>query len=149
MITIRPSQMSDIHDLGILWNKMHSEELGPGVVSDYLFWELVVGQAIHSNKDFVCFIAIDDDSPVGFIMGNRYYEPSDSRIHGISQHIYVLPEYRNTGTAMRLYRSLAKTFKTLGVQVISLYCLPARTSFWIRKGFKPVQTMFSKELKHD
>jgi len=148
MIKVRPAELSDLHDLGTLWVEMVGEEFGNNVWADELYWERVIGVAIEGDKNFVMFIAEDDNTPVGFIMGQIYYEPSDSKMHGISQHIYVVPEYRHTGVAIRLYHTLAKTMKSMGVEVMSLYCIPSRSEFWARKGFKPIQTMFSKELKN-
>jgi GNAT superfamily N-acetyltransferase len=148
MITVRPAEISDLYDLSVMWTDMVREELGKYYQPDYLFWENIVGKALETDKNFVMLIAEDDDSPVGFIMGNRYYEPADSKVHGISQHIYVKPEYRKTGVAPRLYRTFARAMWKMGVQIMSLCCVPGRQEFWARKGFKPSQMIFSKETSN-
>lgn len=147
IIKIRPAEESDLYDLSTLWEDMVREELGKDVHTDYLYWERVVGDALIGNKNFVMFVAEDDGTPIGFIMGNTYYEPTDSKIHGVSQHIYVQPAYRKTGVAPRLYRTFAHQMWKMGVEIISLLCVPARTEFWSRKGFKQVQAIFAKECR--
>jgi GNAT superfamily N-acetyltransferase len=133
-------------DLGELWCEMVVEELGNRANPDRHAWEANIMHEMFNNKYFVMLIALEDDKPVGFIMGHGFYEPADSRIHGISQHIYVRPEFRGKRASMSLYHELAKTMKAMCVEIMGLCCVPEKTAFWGRKGFTPVQTLFEKEI---
>jgi GNAT superfamily N-acetyltransferase len=99
------------------------------------------------DKNFVMLVAEVDGTLVGFVEGRKFYEPANGKTYGISQHIYVTPEYRKTGVAPRLYRAFAHTMWKMGIDIISLVCVPGRKEFWARKGFKPTYMIFAKEVR--
>jgi GNAT superfamily N-acetyltransferase len=147
---IRPAGKYDLVAISVLWEKMAREEHGDEIRPDRTAWLSIINCRFECDPYFFVYLAeiVTDNvtDVVGFIMGHVFYEPDDSEIHGLSHHIYVCPEYRNTGVSIGLYHTLAKEMRKKGVKVMSLNCIPSKTDFWAKKGFIPTVTTFSKKL---
>jgi ribosomal protein S18 acetylase RimI-like enzyme len=92
----------------------------------------------HALLPRVIYIALEDDSPVGYIAGHltRRYE-----CDGELQWIYVIPERRGSGVASELLRLLAAWFAEQKASRICVNVDPANTAarrFYARHGADPL-----------
>ncbi len=149
MKMIRPAFMHDLEKVSALWVSMVREEYGESATPDVELWIKMFSDKMVHNEHFSMLVAEDDGVLIGYISGEVYAEPSDGKIHGISQSIYVMPKYRNGSMGLGLYHELAKIFTWQGAQVIEFLCKPERIPFWNKKGYQchaVVMSMDAREL---
>jgi ribosomal protein S18 acetylase RimI-like enzyme len=144
--TIRDADFSDLHEASMLWVDMVHEELGPDVHPDVEEWRSVVTVKFLTNAHFRMLVARDNNKLVGFIMGEAGYNPTDSKIHGLSQTIYVIPEYRNKNVGLHLYHNLAKRLIRDGATIIGFNCVADKIEFWRKKGYECLLTVMCKNV---
>jgi ribosomal protein S18 acetylase RimI-like enzyme len=132
---IRPANEKDILQVSLLWLKM-VRELTPHTKPNVEWWKSRQGY-LMCMENYAMHVAEDEDGKlVGFIDHMVCPEPSNSKILGIGQTLYVLPQYRNSYIAGRLWKMMLKHFKEKKVQEIEIICADEQKPFWKKRGFR-------------
>jgi GNAT superfamily N-acetyltransferase len=132
MIIIRYAAPHDVEEIASLWERM-VKELKPEYAPNAGWW-VGMAKALLNTEAYHAVTAVDDQTGriIGFLDGFIYPNPLTGAIHGVGQHFYVLPEYRKTPVAARLYREALKKAKAKGSKIIE-FLTDATT--WQRKGY--------------
>ena len=145
---VRPATLDDLKPVSLLWAAMVMEEFGEDATPDLAAWIHIFGGRMKSNEHFTMLVAENGDGElVGYVSGEVYPEPSDGKVHGISQSIYVKPRHRNGKMGLNLYHNLARVFVGEGAQVIEFLCKPDRITFWEKKGYRCSATVMSMNAR--
>jgi GNAT superfamily N-acetyltransferase len=157
MSRVRAATLDDLNEVANLWAAMVMEEFGEGATPDIPMWIYAFSNRMENNKNFTMLVAEDGDGMlmaqegdggiVGYISGEVYPEPSDGKVHGISQSIYVMPVHRKGKVGLNLYHNLARIFISQGAQVIEFLCKPDKIAFWEKKGYECTGTVMSMKAR--
>ena len=139
---IRYGTEQDILKVSRLWLRMVNE-LDPELTPNIEWWRVMaLGNLKGGNYFFL--VAEEGGKLLGFLDWFLYPEPGDGKVHAVFQHFYVLPECRNGGVAMGLYKRGDRLAKQKGAQVQSLFCFPKEKSFWERHGFETKRNLMRR-----
>lgn len=146
MIIIRYARPHDVEEIASLWERM-VKELKPDYAPNVSWWAGMAKVLLNTDA-YRCLTAVDDCTGriIGFLDGFLYPEPSTGKLHAVGQHFYVLPEYRGTSTAGRLYKEAIRAARAAGSTVLEFFCFPAEQSFWENKGYAPTRMMMRRSL---
>ena len=145
---VRAATSDDLGVVAILWVDMIKEEFGENSTPDLHLWIDIFFKRMGNNEHFTMLVAEDDgEGIVGYVSGEVYPEPSDGKVHGISQSIYVMPSYRKGKVGLNLYHNLAKVFVSQGAQIIEFLCKPDKIAFWEKKGYECTGTVMSMKAR--
>lgn len=131
---IRQATSKDILQVSLLWLKM-VRELTPYNTPNIEWWKSRE-HYLMCMENYMMYVAEDDGKLIGFIDQMVCPEPSNSKIIGIGQTFYVLPEYRNSNVAGRLWKKFIRHFKEKGAQEIEVICADEQKPLWERHGFR-------------
>ena len=145
MAEVREAIVSEVEDIVDLWLKMGTE-LHPEATPDKDAWVRLI-QGLYKSGKYRIVVAEEAGRLIGFVDGLVYYEPSTGQETGISQFIYVLPEYRMTDVAPRLYDLIVKIVNGAGAMVIQTTCDARTKGMWERKGFVVERFIMSKKVE--
>ena len=87
-----------------------------------------------------------DGKIVGFIDGLAFPEPSTGMMHGVGQHMYISPEYRNTSVALKIYRRIMQVARHFKVKNWEFFCAADNTELWTKKGYIPQRIMMRRRV---
>lgn len=145
MIRVRLAEPEDIQKVSDLWLKMVNEIYPDNTPRPD--WWIEICKALMATARYCIVVAENNDGKIiGFIDGFTFPEPSTGMIHGVGQHMYIEPDYRNTMVAMKIYRKIMKVAKLLKVQMWEFYCTPDNSTFWKKKGFNIQRIMMRRSL---
>jgi len=146
--SVRLATPDDLLSVSTLWVSMIMEEFGKDATPDPTAWIDIFGNRMTNNGHFTMLVAENEGGElVGYISGEVYPEPSDGKVHGISQSIYVMPSYRKGKVGLNLYHNLAKIFVSQGAQIIEFLCKPDKIAFWEKKGYECTGTVMSMKAR--
>jgi len=134
----------DVPEIAALWVRM-VKELAPDYTPRRDWWEDMAVALLKTDIYHLCTAQVDGHL-VGFIDGFLYPEPSTGQLHAVGQHFYVLPDYRQTSIAARLYREAIRFAHARQASVLEFFCFDEQKSSWLNKGYKPVRTMLRRPL---
>lgn len=146
---IKSASIFNILHISVMWGEMMKES---GILKEdeTLDYEQFILELITNmkNAQFRCFIAFEDNKPVGFITG--YVDQSNciNKLIGFCNQLFVHPDYRKNGIGDKLIDELHKFFvdcKVSSERFISVYDESIKR-FWNKKGFLPEQIIFSREV---
>lgn len=146
---IKPATIFNILHIAGMWGEMMKESglLKEGEVLDYeqFLLELITSM---KNAQYRCFVAFEDNKPVGFITG--YVDQFDciNKLTGFCNQLFVHPEYRKDGIGDKLIDELHDFFVKCEVsnERFITVCDESIKRFWSKKGFLPEQIIFSREV---
>jgi GNAT superfamily N-acetyltransferase len=144
LAAIRRATRLDIPRIGVLW-ALWVRSQDPGASPDLEAFEKYQ-EDIFNLPDFHYFVAEVDGKVVGFVNDFVSRVPSTGKTMGMSEQLYVLPEYRNTGVGGLLFRRIRESAKESGAEVLALQCRPEKQVFWEKKGFKVTRIVLEKEI---
>lgn len=121
MIKIRTASLKDVKNVSRL--------VGLGVEEGALL--LRTGRELRTlaRKDNI-IAAFDGDRLVGMVVLDFY-----SKRMAEMRSLYVIQEYRDTGTGRRLVERLMRRAKTLGVKELMTITLRGKKEWFVRRGF--------------
>ncbi len=152
-MTYREANIWDALFITKLWVLMRNEiavfteqRADTSDITEAFYLRLLV--RIKQNNSFV-LVAQEGTGIIGFIMGEvNHAEYSTQKIMGFCDAIYIEKEFRNKGIADQLIKQAIGKGKELGVtesEFVTVYD-PVIIKAWERKGFKPVQVVYRKEV---
>lgn len=143
-IIVRFATPEDVKILSGLWEQM-VHELAPDYTPRRDWWESLAEELLKTSA-YKALMAIDTVTGivVGFLDGFLFPEPSTGKLHAVGQHFFVLPEYRNTTVARRLYAEAYRVAKVAGASVMELFCFPKERRFWNRHGFESARVLMRR-----
>lgn len=139
---IRAGGIDDIEAVSKLWAQM-VVELAPDY-SPRIDWWCEMAYRLFSTGVYCQFVAEEDGIIIGFIDGLVYPEPATGRMHGVGQHLYVIPAMRNTSVASRLYRRAMKEASKKSIDIVEFFCFDSEQQMWAKKGYRPVRTLMRR-----
>lgn len=143
---IRQGTEADILKASRLWLEM-LKELAPQYKSPNIEWWRRTAENAFRRKVYFLFVADNGGKIVGFLDWFLFPEPSTGLVHAVGQHYYVMPEYRGTTVAGRLYRQTVAEAVKKGAKVFELFTFESQKPMWIDLGFNPLRTLMRKEVK--
>jgi len=146
MIIIRYARPHDVEEIASLWERM-VKELKPDYAPNVSWW-VGMARTLLKSEAYYALTAVDDETGriIGFLDGFLYPEPSTGKLHGVGQHFFLIPEYRKTSIAGRLYREAVRKARAAGATVLEFFCFPAEQPFWESKGYAPVRMIMRRDL---
>jgi len=139
---IRRAEVEDIDAVALLWLKM-VKELAPTFTPNLEWWKEMAVK-LFDTEIYVSFVAEVDGEIVGFVDGFIFNEPSTGKIHGVGQHLYITPEYRNDIRTSLLLKYIMQAGKEAGATVFELFSFKEQEPLWIKKGFLPKRTLLRR-----
>jgi len=99
-------------------------------------------------------VALVNEMPVGFVAGYSETDSSilieeNTRLHGVVQNLFVLPNWRHMGIGTRLLTQVEDFFREKGVtrvRIIGPSQNEAMNAISVARGYKPYQTVVEKIL---
>jgi GNAT superfamily N-acetyltransferase len=132
-VTVRIASEGDLDDMSILW-RMMLKECRPGLSMNKEWW--MKSQAGLMKTDIYCsYVAVCDSVIVGFIVGLLYPDAATGKMIAFGQEFYVVPEYRSSSIARRLYGKLVRKGKEVGAHMIEMSCFEGQLEMWQGKGY--------------
>lgn len=130
---IRRASADDIDAVSKLWLSMVNE-FEPQNIPNRGWW--IDRQAgLYNSGIYYQFIAEEEIGIIGMVDFLIIPEPSDGKIHAIGQQLYVLPGFRKTSIAGRLWKAAYKQARELA-QVMDTTAYAETKPFWEKRGFK-------------
>lgn len=144
----------DVDELADLWVALADEQraLGSHLLAEPNRSTIRQAMARHLLVDGLR-IAREDGDIVGFVMfapETGTYDTDCDR--GVVNNLYVRPERRDEGIGAKLLDAAEETFRTSGIETISLEALTANDAarrFYRRQGYTPHRVELEKELESD
>ena len=140
MIVIRRGDEGDVHKLGRLWRDM-IREIHPANEPNSNWWKSLVTQHMRFNKEYVCFVAVDGSTIVGFADFKLVLEPSFNKVIAIANHMYVKPEYRKKMVGKKLEEKCMEEMATRGASEVTFETDDREK--WKRHGYSTVRYVMS------
>jgi len=109
-------------------------------------WWMEISYNLFISGLYTQLIAYDDTTPVGFMDFFVMPEPSTGEIHGVGQHLYVIPEARGKFVAGRLIREAKKIAGKKGVTVVDLFTFSDEVDQWAKCGYRPARVLMRSEF---
>lgn len=144
MIQIRQANEGDITKAGRLWLEM-VREMRPDFTPNVEWWRKIARESMRQGS-YALLVADDGGKIVGFLDWFLFPEPSTGKIHMVGQHLFLLPEYRNSGVGRDLYERALDHGKSKGITTFELFCFDNEKPHWEKRGFSPLRTLMRKEL---
>lgn len=143
---VRKATPDDIERVSILWEQM-VKEMRPDFTPNRQWW-MQMCQSFMSNGfiEYELIVAEDNDKIIGFIDGMMFPEPSTGKVHGTGQHFYILPEYRKTMVAAKLYRQIISIAIKKGIDAVEFFCFPESIKFWKKRGYNLTRCMMRRTV---
>jgi len=142
IMIVRSGNKEDIKQVGRLWLQMIAE-LSPSLTPNVEWWKEMANNLFDAGAYYLV-VAEEDGVLKGFIDGMLFPEPSTGKIHGVGQHMYVRPNYRNTFIAARLYKKLVRALQDNGATILELFCFDNEKPLWEKKGYKPLRQLMRR-----
>lgn len=148
---IREATVWDAYAICDLWVSMVEEVAVPNRYADIhekerYFLNLILK---IKGKDSAVYVAEIDNQVVGYISGYLHFLDYGVPVMlGTCDSVYVRPEYRSTGIAANLIDRLTDFVTNSGAKELQFqtkYDL-GLAKVWERRGFKPVQITYMKEV---
>jgi len=134
----------DIEDIAPLWLLMVNE-VDPEATPNIDWW-LDLTSRLKRSGNYVVITAEKDNKIVGFCDGLIFNDPLSGKKTGMGQHFYILPEYRETATAEKLYRDCDAKLIEIGAKAIELQCYKEKERFWTKAGYKPIRIIMRRSV---
>ncbi len=142
-LVIRLGNKKDVEQISKLWFQMVNE-LRPDWKPNINWWKKMC-YALLDMKDFYSIaVAEIKGEIVGFMDGLAFPEPSTGKLHGVAQHFYILPKYRKSNVALKLYRYVLRLAQERKVEIFEFFCFSDNKDFWSKKGYKEIRTMMRR-----
>lgn len=142
---IRVAAIDEIGAIADLWILM-CKELNPQAKPDKQAWIQII-HGLYKTGKYHIVVAEADGQLVGFVDGFVYLEPASGELTGISQHIYILPKYRMSIVALRLYERIVHLVNGDGATTIQITSDLSTVRMWKRKGFVVKNFIMSKKVE--
>ena len=146
-IVIRLGTQEDITQISKLWLQMVNE-LRPGLKPNVSWWQTMCRNFMDATNLYTVIVALDKSTIIGFVDGFIFPEPATGKAHGVAQHFFILPEYRKTNIAQRLYLQILKLAKQKKASCVEFFCFSDNKEFWLKKNYKEMRIMMRKELHY-
>jgi GNAT superfamily N-acetyltransferase len=146
-MNVRHANTNDLYRLSMLWLKL-GYEINPDFKPDVGAWRAQKYQQM-SNPNYVLLLVERDNEIIGYVDGTVVYVPSLSAKLGQGSHIYILPKYRNTSAAARLYKAVVKFAIDHGATYISVSPKPntEAETMYLKRGFVPIEVLMMKPIE--
>jgi GNAT superfamily N-acetyltransferase len=148
---IRQATVWDARDITKLWVKFMKETQPVnrkfGIKEQEVFYLQLL---VNIKKDFHCVVvAVDKEKIIGFITAYvHYYRMAGNLRIGTCNNLYVEKKYRGQDVAGQLLSwatNYGKSYKIKEMEFVTNY-EPRLIKIWGRKGYKPSQVTFIKEV---
>jgi len=139
--------LMDLHEVAGMYGEMARELNISGMPHDrnaqerYLL--LAVGM-LTGTTPAVIFVAMVAEKIVGFIQGVVEYDMYRGGMVGRCHHLFVSPEHRNQGVALKLISMLDQWGTERGAGVKEVVVHPSRQKVYERFGFKKISIVMVK-----
>ena len=144
---IRHATKDDAYEVSLLWEKM-VKEMRPEFTPNRGWWEKMMIALIESpTVQYTVIVAERQGEIIGFIDGLIFPEPSTGKIHGVGQHFFILPKYRHSSIAGRLYGSIVGHALKKKAEVLEFFCSPENIQFWNKRGYGLMRCVMRKETQ--
>ena len=157
-LTIRPFKGDDDMPAVVAFVSMqqeHEREVQPGLRNGPPI-AVPHTKAVREKTDDrgLVLVALINDMPVAFVAAYSEVDPSilieeESRLHGVVQNLFVLPNWRNMGVATQLLTHIEGFFRDKGITRVRIRGVAqneAMNALSSARGYKPYQTIVEKIL---
>lgn len=127
-----------------LWVDM-VKELHPDYKPNMDWWKAAELQQMRYNREYVCFVAEQDNKIVGFVDFVLILEPSTNTIIAVGKQMYVRPESRKTRVGWELHKMYPKVARSRGA--MEMMFETTNPAMWAKHGYKIVKYVVSKKLE--
>ena len=134
----------DIKDIAPLWLLMVNE-VDPEATPNIDWW-FGLTKTLKESDNYVVITAEKDGKIIGFCDGLLFNDPLSGKKTGMGQHFYVLPEYRETAIAEKLYKDCDSKLIEMGAEAIELQCYKEKERFWGRAGYESIRTIMRRTV---
>lgn len=134
MVKIRLATAADVLKVGRLWLQMVSEVMPDGRPN--VDWWRRRQLELLEAPNYTMWVAEEGGRVLGFVDYLIFPEPATSRLHGVGQSFYVLPECRGNGVSGRLWKKAVTELKKDGAQDLEIICADKQRPFWEKRGFR-------------
>jgi len=144
-VNVRRGDIDDLEAVSGLWLEM-VHELAPDYEPRVDWWR-GMAEGLFGTGVYRLYVAESlAGRIVGFIDGILYPEPATGLLHAVGQHFYVLPGYRRTSIAGRLYKAAMKAARSEDVDNIEMFCFNRAQTFWSKRGFSSVRSLMRRRV---
>jgi GNAT superfamily N-acetyltransferase len=142
----RQATEKDLVRIGELWKEMVNE-MRPEWTPNAELW-VGMGKSLFEQQliNYTIIIAEEAGKIVGFVDGMIFHEPSTDKKHGVGQHFYVIPKYRKTRVAAKLYEEIVSVAVLADVDILEFFCFQEDLEFWGRRGYGLVRCLVRREV---
>lgn len=134
----------DVDEIADLWVKM-TNELNPEFSPRRDWFVELISGLMETSKYFV-LISTNNDKITGFIDMFFFNEPASGNVQANVMFLYVLPEYRLSGTGKLLYKRAIKLAGEHGAYSIDFPCQIEDKDRWLRRGYNPIYSIMRRRL---
>lgn len=158
-LEIRPYTDSDFPAVVAFVSMIQEHERERGGSNRRLGGKIAVPYAHHicgkaAMDGGVMLMACMSGAPVGFLSAwpDRDEDPliePETRAHGYVSDIFVLPNWRRTGVAIKMIAQTEQHFRTRGIARLRIGAVSANTAaagFYQKSGFKPYEVIYEKSI---
>ena len=156
-LSIRDMAESDLDVVQHLYERMYEEQKTFGMVMELNMDEL--GDLLRAqlkSKLYVSKVAESGDSIVGFAFGSLVRSPKkyrlldpDNPFIGFIHDVFLIPEHRGSGAAVRLVSELEREFAEQDVHYVELHVLSGNARglrFWEASGYQDLLRAMYKRI---
>ncbi len=108
------------------------------------WWRIHATSYIKLGNYFI-FVGELGGKFIGFADFFLFPEPATGKIHCVGQHFYVLPEYRNTNLAGKLYKKFFMVAKQCKAVNLEIFCFEKEKPFWEKHNFELKRIMMRRK----
>ncbi len=141
---IRIATKEDVPEVAQLWVQM-VEELAPEFSPRVDWWEEMACNLLDGGI-YEIVLYLMEDKIAGFMDYFIFPEPSTGKIHGVGQHLFILPEHRKSHVIRKLYKTAIKGAISRGAESLEFMCFMADLKKWEKKGYSPARVMMRREV---
>ncbi len=105
-----------------LWNSMGMEASKRDLDAEERAHVLAALQQYPAHSDTLCLVAVDGNTPVGFVTACLTHHPILSGTAGEIEELYVAPSSRRDGLGSRLVEEAVRLLRTSGAATIRTHC---------------------------
>ena len=129
---VRAATIDDLEEMSELWINMMTE-INPKPTSNKEWW-LNYHREMMKTDVYYAFVAFDDKM-IGYIAGQFYPDATTGELVAFGHDFFILPEYRDTEIASKLYGKLVRTGKAGKADAIEMTCFEGQIELWKSKGY--------------
>lgn len=151
MYNLRLGTLSDLGDIMKLVNSFYKQSIYKSFTYDETRVKDTLVEILSSSQDRkIVILGIQDNQPIGLVIGLVAPAPFSDQLVGLEQAWFVEQEHRNSRIGLELLSAFEEWCRLVGCDLIQLSSLGASQSIadtiYERKGYTLVEKAYLKEI---